>query len=375
MFLKKALLFQFRNYEKLSLSFCSLINIFVGDNGQGKSSFLEALYCALRGKSFHSFVKGQFIQRHKESSKVCLTLEEKEGCSRIESSFFYSKAQFKKELVYCGKKVRSSFFQQRFPCFVFTENSLKCIRQGPGERRSFVEELFSSSAQNQVKSSFEKALLQKKRLLKNYKKGQIQERELRYLLKVLNEKFLKSACALVQTRLDILHRLYSTAQEIGTHFFKEPVPHLDFDYLTEENGSIKKRLDFLSLFREELDKITDQEILAGMPLSGPHRHEIKFLFNGEDSRVFCSKGQQRSYILSLFLSHIQVFPHAFLFLDDVLLELDENIQKKFLRFLEKKNCQIFLTSCKIISFKTENMSFFNVKEGQIERIYEYGKKQ
>ena len=368
MFLKKAQLFQFRNYNSLSLDFHSLINVFVGGNGHGKSSVLEALYCALRGRSFHSFVGDQFIQKNKESSKICLTLEEKEGCSKIESSFFCSKARLKKELMYCGKKVGASFFQDRFPCFVFTENNLKCIRQGPGERRNFIEELFSSPFENQAKSSFERVLIQKKQLLKSYKKGLIQEKDFLNLLKALNEKFLKSSYILIQARLNILNRLYSTVQKISSHFFEEPAPHLDFDYLTEENESLKKETDILSLLKEELNKKINQEILAGTPLSGPHRHEIKFLFNGEDSRIFCSKGQQRSYVLSLLLSHIQAFSHAFLFLDDVLLELDENIQKKFLKFLEKKNCQIFLTSCKIISFKTENMSFFNVKEGRIERL-------
>ena len=368
MFLKKAELFHFRNYTCLSLDFSSLINIFVGDNGQGKSSFLEAVYCALRGKSFHSFVSGQFIQKDKESSKVCLTLKEEEGCSKIESSFFNSNFRLKRELSYCGKRVKADFLFKKFPCFVFTETSLKCIRQGPGERRHFIEELFSFSSQNRAKVDFEKALRQKKQLLKSYKKGQIQEKDFFRVLKVLNEKFLDSSHLLVQARLSVLKRLYSALPETALHFFKNPAPFLDFCYLTENNVSLKNRSDILSVLKEELDKKTKQEIRAGLPLSGPQRHEINFLFNGEDSRTFCSKGQQRSYVLSLLLSHVQLFPKVFLFLDDVLLELDETIQKKFLKFLEKKHCQIFLTSCKMTSFKTENMSFFNVKEGQIEKL-------
>ncbi|MCZ0932223.1 MAG: DNA replication and repair protein RecF [Oligoflexia bacterium] len=367
-FLKKAELSHFRNYNCLSLDFSSPINIFVGDNGQGKSSFLEALYCALRGKSFHSFVSSQFIQKDRESSKVCLTLREKEGCSKIESSFFNSNSRLKRELVYCGKKVKADFLLEKFPCFVFTETSLKCIRQGPSERRNFIEGLFSFPWQNRAKSSFEKALGQKKQLLKNYKKGLLQEQDLLRVLKALNEKFLDASHLLVQARLAILNRLYSALQETALHFFKEPIPFLDFCYLTEEDKSLRRESGILSVLKEELDKKTKQEILAGMPLSGPHRHEIRFLFKGEDSRTFCSKGQQRSYVLSLLLSHVQFFPKALLFLDDVLLELDETIQKKFLKFLEKKHCQIFLTSCKMTSFKTESMSFFNVKEGQIEKL-------
>ena len=365
MFLEKAEIFQFRNYDKVSLDFHSFINIFVGENGQGKSSFLEALYCALRGKSFHPFVRSQFIQKDKEFSKIRLSFKEKEGRSQIETAFFLSQNYLKKELFYCGKKVKADFFLEKFPCFVFTESSLKCIRQSSSERRNFIEELFHSPSHIQARSSFERVLRQKKELLKSYKKALIEEMDFLKLLKPLNEKFLSASCSLVQARLEVLDQIYSLAPQIALHFFKEPIPSLDFQYLIDDGESLKKESDIFSVLKEDLNQKTRQELLAGIPLSGPHRHEIKFLFNGEDSRTFCSKGQQRSYVLSLLLCHIQNFTHALLFLDDVLLELDDNIQKKFLSFLEKKNCQIFLTSCKITSFKTEKMSFFYVKEGRV----------
>ena len=368
MFLKKAEIFQFRNYDRLCLDLHSHINIFVGDNGAGKSSFLEALYCALRGKSFHSFVGSQFIQKNKESSKVCLTLKEKEGFSSLETSFFLADSRLKKELIYCGKKTSPGVLFEKFPCFVFTENSLKCIRQGPGERRSFIEDFFSFSWQYQAKSSFEKILRQKNQLLKDYRKALISESDFLSFLKAINEKFLIASYRLVQARLEVLDRLYSDLSNIVPSFFKEPCPSLSFSYLTEGARSLEKDSDILSGLREDLKKKIKQEAQAGACLSGPHRHEIKFLFDGEDSRVFCSKGQQRSYVLSLLLNHVQAFPKSLLFLDDVLLELDEKIEKKFLNFIEKRNCQIFLTSCKIISFKTERMSLFYVKEGRIERL-------
>ena len=365
MFLKRAEFLNFRNYDHLCLDFHSLINVFIGDNGQGKSSFLEAVYCALRGKSFHSFVSSQFIQKKKETSKLSLTLREKEGFSLVEASFFALNSRLKKDLFYCGKKTKPAFLLRKFPCFVFTESSLKCIRQGPSERRNFVEEFFVLPWQNQSSSDFDRILKQKKQLLKDYKKGVIQDSDFSIALNALNRKFLEVSQSLVQARLETLKRLYISVQKTAHHFFKEPAPVLSFSYLVKENKPLKADSNIFSALEEDLNRKKKQEIQAGIPLSGPHRHEIQFLFNGEDSRIFCSKGQQRSYILSLFLSHVESFPEAFLLLDDVLLELDENIQEKFLKFLVKKNCQTFLTSCKIISFKMENMSFFNVKNGQI----------
>ena len=368
MFLKKTELFHFRNYEYLSLDFHSLINIFIGDNGQGKSSFLEAVYCALRGKSFHSFVSSQFIQKKQESAKVILNLKEKEGFSKLEARFFCSNLRLKRDLLYCEKKIQASSLIERFPCFVFTESSLKCIRQGSAEKRIFIEEFFTLVSQNQSRIQFDRVLKQKKQLLKDYKKGQIQEPDFLINLQALNKKFLEFSQSLVQARLETLKRLYVSVQEIAPYFFKNPAPALAFSYLIKGKKPLNESSDISALLEEDLNQKKELEIRAGIPLSGPHRHEIQFLFNGEDSRVFCSKGQQRSYILSLLLSHVESFPKAFLLLDDVLLELDENIQEKFLKFLAKKNCQTFLTSCKIISFKTKNMSFFNVKNGKIKEI-------
>jgi len=70
MFLEKLSLAQFRNYERAELSFSSPITFFVGENGSGKTSLLEAIYCALRGQSFHSFAPAQFIKKGEKESKI-----------------------------------------------------------------------------------------------------------------------------------------------------------------------------------------------------------------------------------------------------------------------------------------------------------------
>ena len=94
MFLKSAEICHFRNYQKCSLEFTSSISIFTGDNGQGKTSFLEALYCGLKGKSFHPFVSFQFVQNQKRKARVCLILKENEGLSTLDASFFFNRIRF-----------------------------------------------------------------------------------------------------------------------------------------------------------------------------------------------------------------------------------------------------------------------------------------
>lgn len=365
MFLKEALVERFRNYKSCSLKFVSPINIFTGENGQGKSSFLEALYCALRGKSFHPFISNQFIQSQQESAKVRLILEEKSGNSEVFASFSSLGTGLKKEILYCGKKVGPSFLVKKFPVFVFTEASMKCIRQGPEQRRHFVDEMLCSEKQKQIQEDFNKALQQKKTLFKNTKQELLSYKEASKTLSALNHKFLELSFLLVQQRLSLLKELFCSLKNIKANFFKSPLPDLGFSYVFQNGQTFVQGMDVFSLLQEDLIQKEQRELMAGVPLSGPQKHEIQFLFNSENSRTFCSKGEQRALVLVLMAAHIQKTPHALLFLDDVLLELDEQTQNKFLLFLEKSHSQTFLTNCKEISFKTKKMSFFSVKNGTI----------
>ena len=170
MYIQEAEAVNFRNYRFFSLNAFSKINILMGDNGQGKSSFLEALYCALSGKSFYSFVKSEFIQSGKEKTRIRLTLKESKNFSHVEARFFlYDK--LKKDFFYCGKKIFSSDLEKKFPCFVFTEDHMKCLRKGAEERRSFVDEMLKGGESRGAKEGFNKILKTKRALLKKIQKG------------------------------------------------------------------------------------------------------------------------------------------------------------------------------------------------------------
>lgn len=370
MFLKQAKAERFRNYKQFSLEFSRPISVFTGDNGQGKSSILEAMYCALRGRSFHPFISTQFIQNSHSSAKICLSFEELEGKSELSASFYSEEFGRKKEILYCGKRAGPSFLSKKFPVFVFTEASMKCIRQGPEQRRVFVDEMIHSDNQDPVRGNFHKILKQKRTLLKNIKQGLLFQREANNTLSAINQKFLEVSFLLVQERLRFLEKLFSSLKGLEGDFFKPPFPKLGFSYIFQKNQTFGQGDDIFFLLKQDLEEKHDWEIGTGIPLSGPQKHEIQFLFNGEDSRTFCSKGEQRSLILCLMAGHIQSQPKAFLFLDDVLMELDENTQNRFLQFLEKSHCQTFLTSCKVIPFKTKNMSFFSIKNGIIKNQHD-----
>ena len=368
MFLKKIQGNFFRNYDQFSLDFSSPINIFYGANGQGKSSLLEAIYCALKGNSFYPLVQHQIVQHHKDKAQIIVDIEEKQGFSDI-SVFFYlvGKESLRKEIKYCGKKVSTAFLNKKFSCLVFTEESMKCMRSGPEQRRNFIDNMLEKDSSKSMRAQFYKILAEKRSLLKNFKKGLISRKEAFGLLEVLNYNFSKISVHLVEERLKLLKELFSQLQKLKKDFFGEKSPSLGFDYFLSKEERITDESwgDFV---KEDIKKKRDLELQLGTPLSGPQRHEIQFLFEGRDSRFFCSRGQQRLFLLSLMGSCIHQASSPFLFLDDVLMELDEKSQKCFLQFLEKKNCQTFLTSCNLISFEMKKTSFFSIKSGTIKKL-------
>ena len=367
MFLKKVEGSYFRNYQEFSLDISSHFNLFTGDNGQGKTSFLEAIFCALRGHSFQPFISDQIIKNKEKVSKIRLTFEEEQGDSFIEALFTKEEARMKKEFFYCGKKTSLSFLRKQIKIIVFTEESVRCIRLGSDHRRTFIDEIISLGEKKQKVTNFKKILKEKRTLLKNRKQGLISFSQGKEMLEWINKRFLDLSSDLLWERLQVLETLFSPLESLSKGFFGELSPKLSFKQNFSENTKIKKE-DIFQKLKKDLQDQSDREIQIGLPLIGPQKQEIFFLFNGQDSRVFCSKGQQRAFILSLLGSYIIQNPKSLLLMDDILLELDEKTQKQFLQFLEKQESQLFLTSCQRPRYSLKNQSVFLIKKARIKRL-------
>lgn len=363
MFLEKVKGSSFRILKDFSLDLSPHVNLFIGDNGQGKSSFLESIYCGLRGKSFGEFVKTEFIREGEKRAHIELDFKEEEGSSHLEASFKKEGEKLKKEIKYNNKK-SSLKSLKRFPVFIFTEESLKCIRLGFEGRRLFVDQTLYKEEDLKNKKEFEKILKEKRKLLTDVRKEVISYAEGKKLLKALNVSFLEASKKLTLARIKRLKELFLNLESLKKEFFPKPLPDLKFSYQT----GVKDRGDILKAMEEDLKDKEEEELRSGRALSSPHRHEIYFLYENQDSKTFCSKGQQRIFILSLLASHIKDFKHALLLLDDALSELDTKNSLKFIEFLKKSHCQSLLTNWnEIPSLKGKKSSSFFVKKGKISR--------
>jgi len=353
----------FRNYNQILVRSLSPINIFFGDNGQGKTSFLEAIYLALRGQSFKPYTKSSFIKEEHSSAYVEIHIKETEGVSKVKACFTKTNVGFKKDILYCNKQVSTSFLYQKIPLFIFTEQSLKVIRKSPQDRRDFIDQILLSRGEGDLLKKFHKVLKEKNSLLQNYKKELIPQSEFQYMLKAINEIFIKTSLELTQKRIQLLKQMFQDIQDMRCFF---NLPELKFQYKIHKKTFNLKAIKEVLL--EDLKNKLAFEIQSGMSLSGPHKHDIVFLYKGQDSRVYCSQGQQRILVLSLLGTQLYKGKKKLLFLDDVLMELDDKIQEKFLSFLQQIPCQSFLTNCKKIQLKSKKMSFFNVKNGTIDHL-------
>ena len=359
--LLKAEGWNFRNYKDFSFS-PEKFSIFYGPNGQGKTSLLEALFTGLRGRSFRPYTSFDFIQSEQNQASVQLRIKEEKGEAIVISSF--QRCEMKGSFIYCGKKTTSSFLEKQFPILVFTVERINVIKGDAGQRRNLIDELLSFHGKKSVLQRYRLSLRQKKALLSAYQKGDYSLNEARKLLSVLNETFSQSAVELMKERLTLLNDLFRDVKTVAKTLFSPPIPQLGFLYYIS-NSPIKTAKEGERLLVENLNEKMDIELRSGRSLIGPHRQDIKFLFNDQDSRVFCSQGQQRLFILSLIASQINPLNPPLLFLDDVLSELDDKAQHALLSFLEKTDTQVFLTSCKKVPWITKKMSFFSIKNGTI----------
>lgn len=359
MFLFQAEGRNFRNYKAFSVSLKENLNFFIGDNGEGKTSFLEALFTALRGRSFKPNTGFHFIKEGESETALRLRFKEPQGESLVESLFCVKEGRLCGNLNYCGKKVSRRVLERKIPLLFWIGERLEAIKGGSSEKRKLIDDMLIFAGQRPVVERFQKCLKEKTHLLWNYKKGLSSEKEVKKTLEALNRPFLQASLELLEKRKELLDKVFGEAPGLFP-------THQDLDYRYEiAHEKVIDNSQAKDLMEKDLFKKVPLELEVGRVLSGPTKHDILFLFNGKNSRVFCSQGQQRVFILSLLMSQVFFIENPLIFLDDVLSELDEKAQNNLLSFLEKSNCQVFITSCKKTNINLKKQSFFEVKSGTI----------
>lgn len=365
----------FRNFVQLQTVFSPGINVFVGQNGQGKTNLLESLYILSRGESFRPGKNTDLIKKNSEPPAVIRALLKKNDLSyetqfRIEPN--------RKSFLVNGKKVSSSYLTKTFPAVLFSPESLAAIKEGPEQRRDLVDEFLPSHEPPNAKllADFRRCLRMRNRVLKDLKAGLGSRDESLRVLEGLDVTYLNLSAQLTLARLRALSDLAPEFASAMKFISGQNDVDISVDYLISSERALDWNLERINdALQNRMAELRGAEQEAGSSLVGPHKHDIRFLFAGEDSRYYCSQGQQRALILSFKMAQIMYHYRAyrdypFLLLDDVLSELDQEKRSKLVEFLRGIKAQIFFTttdfSCPAEFVGEPWLSVFNVERGRVE---------
>ena len=343
MILKRFSAESFRNIEKCNIEFSAGVNLLIGNNAQGKTNAVEGVNIFSRGKSFRGSDEKDLIRFGSEGFRIGIEYENKDGLSSLEYAVFGKERQRKKN----GYKINKiSEMMGSFRSVIFFPDNLRIIKDGPDERRNFINAAISQCFPEYIKyySDFKNALENRNCILKFASKGFfVDENE----ITSWSSSMAEYASFIYVYRRDYIERIKKHAKEIMKEI-SDGDENVTLFYKSDIDEESSDRQKIKEIYNRVFTAEIRREMAVGSSLFGVHRDDLIININEKSSRLFASQGQQRSIVLALKLAEGEVsrdisgeYP-VFLF-DDVLSELDEKRKKYIIEGIEKR--QIIITSC------------------------------
>lgn len=361
----------YRNIEEIKIIFSEGLNIFVGDNGQGKTNILESIYLLTHGDSFRYGQNDALIRFNHSEAYVVSQIENQDLDYVLKLVIEKSRKKF---LV--NDKPLSSKSAPIPPAVLFSPESLGVIKDSAENRRDLIDELvmISSPLNRTLVKDFRKALRTRNKFLKDISEKKISYEQNKNYLEGLNSIFLNLATELTSIRIQLLLSIESEITKILREIEGKTEVTFGFNYLVSDQKIESENKDKIyQIMHKRMAELTISELSYGSSLVGPQKHDLVFLYSGKDSRFFCSQGQQRSIILAYKMAQI-VYHHLVngfypvLLLDDVLSELDQRKQEALINYLNEVKTQTFLTTTNVeVLEKLNNDSTikFLIKNGNV----------
>ena len=325
MIIKSIELSDFRNYNSLSMNFDKDTNILYGDNAQGKTNILEAIYLCSTTKSHKSSKDKELIKLDREEAHIRMVVEKNQMNHTIDMHLKKSKT---KGIAIDGIPIRkSSELIGLVNVVFFSPEDLSIIKNGPAERRRFIDmelcQLDKIYLYNLTK--YNKIINQRNNLLKQIPYN----RSLQDTLSIWDEQLVTYGTSIIERRREFVEELNGI---IGLIHNRLSGGREELKVLYEPNVDA-------GIFAKKLEQSIEKDILLKTTGIGPHRDDISFMIKDIDIRKFGSQGQQRTAALSLKLAEIELLrqivkEEPILLLDDVLSELDRNRQNYLLESIE-----------------------------------------
>lgn len=344
MVLKELSLKQFRNIREAEISFDEGVNLVFGENAQGKTSLLEAIYLLSAGKSFRTRHMREIIMHEEKESALQANFRTKtEENARMRA--FLSKSEGKQFFKNGVRATKLSEVIGQLSVVLFVPEHLSMVKDGPVLRRSFLDAAISQlypmypSYLNEYKKLYETRLSLLRQVREDAKK-----RELFFLY---HAPLARMSAKIALCRRRYIEKLLPHAAE-QYRLISDGREELSLFYESDLPRGLERE-DEIALFLEKrLEEDIDRDVRAGFGVHGVHRDDLDLRLSDHAARTFASQGQQRSVVLALKLAEGEIAGEylgetpVFLF-DDVLSELDRKRRDFVLSKLEGK--QTILTFC------------------------------
>ena len=353
MWIKKIKIKNFRNYESEEINLDKNINIFYGQNAQGKTNIIESIFLCSLGKSFRAKKDKEMIKLNEQNAIVEVEYEKSDRDGKIKIEIGN-----KKNIYLNGIKIKKlSELLGNLNIVIFTPDDINILKGGPQNRRTFLDIMISQLRPNymHILNLYIKTMEQRNIYLRQIKEEHKDEN----LLDIWDEKLSEYAIKIYEYRKEFIKKIIKKLDIIHKNITNN-AEQIELDYITECDSKEK----YLKLLKER----RKLDIIKGFTTKGVHRDDFMIYINKKDIKIFGSQGQNRTAMLSLKLAELQVIydeigEYPILLLDDFMSELDKTRRKNFLENIE--GTQVIITGTEKLDIENLEYLEYNVSNGKV----------
>lgn len=359
MFIKRLQMLNYRNYNVLDINLGPHVNVFMGDNAQGKTNILEGIYYCAFARSHRTSKDRELINWNADNALLSVMV----GRERLDKRIDISILKDGKKAIQINKikikKIGELF--GNFNVVMFSPEDLKIIKDSPGVRRKFIDMELC-----QLNPKYYYNLVQYNKVL-NERNSILRNRNInKDILDVYDMQLVEFGYNIIMERLEYIQKLNKYSAKIHSDITsgKEKI---EFKYTSTIKDLENIKENFYSLL--EKNRVRDCE--RGITSIGPHRDDFTVLINDIDTKSYGSQGQQRTAVLTIKFSSLKIIKeltgeHPVLLLDDVLSELDFSRKRYILSTIGDIQTIITCTGIEdLYEYLDDKSKVFKVKDGEI----------
>ena len=361
MILKKINLSNFRNYSSLELNFDKNINIFIGNNAQGKTNILEAIYVLSVTKSHRSNKDLFLIKNESLFTKINGQIEKEKRKTTYEVLI---NKDGKRVSINNNVVKKMSDYISNINTIMFCPDDLEIIKGTPSNRRTFLNIEIGQFYNSYIKilNEYNKILKQRNEYLKNANFNKM-------YFDILTDKLIEKNLEIYEYRYDFIEKINTYITKIYKSITKKNDIKVVYESVVEKDT----KENMLYNLRNKYDRVYESEIIQKMTLIGIHRDDFSIYIDNIKINNYGSQGQHRIAILCFKLAEIELYREKnikpIILLDDIFSELDIRKKSSIIKFINN-DLQVFITTTDLNNLNkklVKNADIFKVKKGKVTR--------